>query len=173
MRRPTRILACAALVLALPACGAFSGGHGDGPGTRTAFVKLGIFRASVPQPAPSSSATPAPPLRPGSGDLRPTRLGPSGHADQMYASLERAEVQELPEARKALRARPADDLVGLAFVLPGCQHTGARLEVDDKVVSASLTGADNVHCDAAEYFLATFTIPADELPDDWTLRNRR
>ncbi|RII09234.1 hypothetical protein DSC45_31600 [Streptomyces sp. YIM 130001] len=88
----------------------------------------------------------------------------------MYARLEQADVNGLREAREALSARPPKGRIGLAFVLSGCRNTGARLEVDDTVVSASLTGAENVNCGQAEYFLATFAVAPDDLPDDWTLR---
>ncbi|WP_327350934.1 hypothetical protein [Streptomyces sp. NBC_01304] len=184
MQRLTRILPGAALALALCGCGDLGGGPGDDQGTRTTFVELGPYNGlPLPSPSgpPSSSGTPAtspsptvttpyiPPFRPGTGDLRPTRLGPHGHADRMYAHLETAQVNHLPQARKTLSAQPAKGEVGLAFVLSGCQNTGARLQVDGTTVSASLTGAENVDCDQAEYFLATFTIAANDLPDGWTL----
>ncbi len=151
MRRLTLAPTVAALALALGGCGLLGAETGDGPGTRTAFVELGTFSG---------------PSREGP---RATRLGPQGQTDRMYANLVAADVDNLPQAHEALIAEPPKGEIGLAFVLAGCQNTGARLEVDGQKVSATLTGAENVNCGQAEYFLATFTVPPDELVDDWTL----
>ncbi|NGO76998.1 hypothetical protein G6045_15200 [Streptomyces sp. YC504] len=148
MRSLTRTLPAAALALVLCGCGFLDGG--DGPGARTGFVELG------PLQAPSRE------------NLRPARLGHGGDTDRMYAALEAAKAANLPQVQEELTVRPSEGDTGLAFVLPGCQNTGARLEVDDGVVSADLTGAENVNCGQAEYFLATFTIGQGELPEDWT-----
>ncbi|MFI6937913.1 hypothetical protein ACIBI4_01460 [Streptomyces sp. NPDC050418] len=150
MRRLLRTLPAALLALALTGCGLLGSGGDDGPGTRTAFVELGPLGGRLDQ------------------DLQATELGPKGRSDQVYEALEAGEAGALPEARKALAAQPEEGETGLAFVLGGCQETGARLEVEGRKVSAQLTGGENINCAQAEYFLATFTIPTDELPDDWT-----
>ncbi|MEV0318224.1 hypothetical protein ACIBKX_08160 [Streptomyces sp. NPDC050658] len=192
MRSLKRTLPGAALALALCGCG---GGlydlPGDGPGTRTAFIKLGGFTRPLPPspsaspsestPAPlSPSGTPtaspsptvsAPPPPPDYSDLRGTRLGPSGDTDRMYERLKELGVNNLPRVREALSTRPPKDEVGLAFVLGGCANTGARLEVEGRTVSASLTGGENVNCDQAEHFLVTFRVAEDKLPEGWVLRH--
>ncbi|SDJ40410.1 hypothetical protein [Streptomyces indicus] len=150
MRRLTRTLPAAALALAVGGCGFLVDTADDGPGERTAFVELGPLA-----------------MRP-DHDLRGTRLGPRGEAERLYAALEAAEAGKLPQVRKALTVTPADGEVGLAIVLPGCRNTGARLAVKGRTVSAELTGGENVNCGQAEYFLATFEIPAGDLPDNWT-----
>ncbi len=154
MRRLSRLpraLSAVACVLALGGCGLLPGATGDGPGSRTAFVELGplVLRPDL--------------------DLRSTQLGPEGNAGRLYAALEAGGAKNLPRAKTALEAKPPKGDVGLAIVMGGCQNTGARLEIDGRRVSADLTGAENINCAQAEYFLATFEIPEGDLPDNWTL----
>lgn len=193
MRRLTRILSGGALALTLTAC-AVDFGHepGPSPGTLTAFLTLGPFTAPPPPsppaapppsgtptegPSPSVSGSPGsgPSVQPGRGDLRPTQLGPDGHADRMYASLATAGLDDddLEEAHKALTVRPPKGEVGLAFVLSGCRETKAHLKVEGRTVSASLTGGENWNCDQPENYLATFTVLTEDLPDGWTFRHGR
>lgn len=71
----------------------------------------------------------------------------------------------LDDALAALEP-PPDGHRGAAFVLPGCADTGAARTIEGSVVSAELTGGENINCDTAVYFLAVFDIPTDDLPED-------
>ncbi|GIJ72943.1 hypothetical protein Voc01_078600 [Virgisporangium ochraceum] len=53
-----------------------------------------------------------------------------------------------------------------AFVLAGCQNTGATLSIRAGRVTAALTGGEGIACLVAEYFLAVFAVPAHLVPPD-------
>jgi hypothetical protein len=84
--------------------------------------------------------------------------------DPLYTSLEAAGANNLAEAKAALETDVPDDFLGLAFVLAGCAETSAVLVID-KPLRADLTGGENTNCDAPEYFLATFEVPAEYVPE--------
>ncbi|WP_415952993.1 hypothetical protein [Streptomyces sp. KLOTTS4A1] len=180
MRRLTHALpsAALALALALSACGApddapagedSAGRTSAGASARTATPGE-TADADADADADVTAFVELGPLGtlPGAGPWS-TRLGPEGGAERMYAALEQARAANLERARTALTKRPPAGETGLAFLLPGCQNTGARLDVAGRTVSAELTGGENINCVQAEYFLATFEIPEDALPADWTL----
>ncbi|MPZ79619.1 MAG: hypothetical protein GEV28_04140 [Actinophytocola sp.] len=54
---------------------------------------------------------------------------------------------------------------GFAFVLAGCADTAAVLLLGDGRITADLTGGEGTNCDAAEYYLATFDVDAELVPD--------
>ena len=51
-----------------------------------------------------------------------------------------------------------------AFVLAGCQNTGAALTIRDGRITATLTGGEGIACFVAEYFLALFAVPPAQVP---------
>lgn len=145
----------AALVLALSGCAGVLGiggpGDGDGPGTRTDFVRLGPLRMDAP-----------------AGLAQGVRLdagGPGGSGDAVYRKLRAAGADELPRARAALHRAAPEGRVRLAFVLPGCAETGARLVVREGSVRAELTGGEDVACGQAVFQLAVFDVARADLPE--------
>lgn len=110
-----------------------------GAGRPTAFVPLGADQALEE-----------------SGQL----LGP----DPLYTELAAAGADNLPEAKAALEADVPDGFLGLAFVEAGCLDTDAVLVLGDPV-RAELTGGAGASCETPEYFLATFEVPAEYVPE--------
>jgi hypothetical protein len=51
-----------------------------------------------------------------------------------------------------------------AFVLPGCQDTGAGLAIRADRITATLTGGEGIACFVAEWYLAVFAVPAGLVP---------
>jgi len=84
--------------------------------------------------------------------------------DPLYGQLEAAGATSLPEAKAALEADVPDGFLGLAFVAAGCLNTGAVLVLDDPV-TVELTGNAGASCESPEYFLATFEVPAEYVPE--------
>ena len=66
------------------------------------------------------------------------------------------------EARAAVARRAGDRM--FAFVLAGCQNTGATLAIRSDRIAATLTGGEGIACLVAEYFLAVFAVPAHLVP---------
>lgn len=94
-------------------------------------------------------------------------LAESGHElglDPLYASLEAAGANNLAEARAALEAPVPAGAHGYAFVAAGCAETGAALVIGDPI-TVELTGGEDTDCDAPAYFLATFEVPAEYVPE--------
>ena len=119
---------------------------GAGPGTRTAFLGLGTLRhdAMPINPAELTGTTP----------------------QTMYAALRRGGARNLEQARAALLHKPAAGDRSFAFVLRGCQETGASLFLSRTYVTARLTGGNGTVCDAAQYFLVVYELPARLIPPD-------
>jgi hypothetical protein len=113
-----------------------------GPGQRGELIKLG--------PAPIAD------------DVRPAELGTDGTGALLH-TLESAGSTNLDQARQALGAQPAPDQRGFAFVLTGCAPDGATLIVQQRSLTAKLTGDSANRCVAAAYFLVTFTIDRDDV----------
>jgi hypothetical protein len=97
-------------------------------------------------------------------ELIPSAVDLADDPDPLYAALEAAGVSNLPEARAALEARPPAGHRGFAFVEDGCADTGAVLLIDDPI-TVMLTGGEGTACDAPEYYLATFEVPAEYVPE--------
>jgi hypothetical protein len=114
-----------------------------GPGHRRELVRLG--------PAPIAD------------DVRPAELGTDGTGPLLHA-LESAGSTNLDQARQALGAQPGAGRRGFAFVLTGCAPDGAVLIVQQRSLTAKLTGDSANRCVAAAYFLATFTIDRADVP---------
>jgi hypothetical protein len=51
-----------------------------------------------------------------------------------------------------------------AFVLAGCQDTGAVLALRAERITATLTGGEGISCFVAEWYLAVFAVPAALVP---------
>jgi hypothetical protein len=98
------------------------------------------------------------------GDVWAARLGIS-QAETMADRLAGLDAETQAEARAALDHEPPEGIAGFAFILAGCQETGARLIVTDGEIYAEVTGNEDVLCDAPEYFLATFEVPDDAVPE--------
>lgn len=117
---------------------------GAGPGTRTGFVRLG-------------------PLRQGSSKLGPVEL--TGNAARtLTAALARAGAGDPEQARAALLRTPAAGNRAFAFVVSGCQETGASLFVSRTYLAVLLTGGNGTVCDAPAYFLVRYDLPARLVP---------
>ncbi len=86
------------------------------------------------------------------------RFGP------LYGELEAAGANNLPEVAAALDADVPSNFLGLAFVMAGCAETSAVLVIDHPL-RAELTGGEDTNCDAPQYFLATFQVPAEYVPE--------
>jgi hypothetical protein len=120
-----------------------------GPGHLLDFVPLGTIR--LPNP------------------ITPVVLGTGDTAAITALHNQLAATTRLSEVDAALD-RPADQRMHqYAFVLPGCEEKGALLLVGANRVWAEPTGPAHVACIAAEYYLATFEIPTDHVPDGATL----
>jgi hypothetical protein len=155
-------------VLVLLALVAGCGAGGDVTATPARSASTG---ASPPGPSPSGAPTPA--------------ASPSGAttliAFAMVSSAGTAAAAEVrspddvdrfvggppdvvADARAAV-ARHAGSRM-FAFVLAGCQNTGATLSIRADRVTAALTGGEGIACLVAEYFLAVFAVPAHLVPPD-------
>jgi len=133
------------LVLVLAGCGAGGGPGADkGPVKLEAFVGLGGL--------PNRSA-----------DLRPVELG-TADAQEFQRTLERVELTNLDEVRRALSFAPPADRRGFAFVVPGCAEDSATLNVEGGTLTARLTGGENVNCVQANYFLTVFSLDRGSIP---------
>jgi len=120
-----------------------------GPGHLLDFVPLGTIR--LPNP------------------VTPVVLGTGDTAAITALRQQLAATTHLSEVDAALD-RPADQRAHqYAFVLPGCEEKGALLLVGANRVWAEPTGPAHVACIAAEYYLATFEIPIDHVPEGATL----
>jgi len=117
-----------------------------GPGHRGELIKLG--------PAPIAD------------DVRPAELGTDSTdgTGALLHTLETAGSTNLDQARQALGAQPSTGQRGFAFVLTGCAPDGATLIVQQRSLTAKLTGDSANRCFAAAYFLVTFTIDRDDVP---------
>jgi hypothetical protein len=51
-----------------------------------------------------------------------------------------------------------------AFVLAGCQDTGAVLAIRPERITATLTGGEGISCFVAEWYLAVFAVPSGLVP---------
>lgn len=65
------------------------------------------------------------------------------------------------EVQAAMSHQPSEGMSAVAFVLPGCQDTGAHLAVSGGTMEAHLTNDEVINCAEAEYFLAIFEMPDD------------
>jgi hypothetical protein len=142
--RSTLVWIVAAAVLVLGSCA-----DDDGPGRIEArsFVQLGT----------------------GVVDLEPLWLDDAGALESAIQSLTAADANgrnlEVDEAVDALETPAAEGTRGAAFVLTGCTETGAELTIEGSTITATPTGGDeNTNCVAQAYFLATFDIPDDAIP---------
>ncbi len=113
----------------------------SGPGVPTAFVHL--------QSGPPTAA----------------ELG-GDQAAALAAGFERD-----PEARAALGRAVRPGTRAFAFVLTGCRDTSAVLLVDNDGLAAEPIGGEGTMCYLPEYYLATFEVPADRVPEP-ALRGR-
>jgi hypothetical protein len=75
-----------------------------------------------------------------------------------------APLAAYPEAAAVLRRPVPAGTRTFAFVLVGCQDTGAVLHVGPDRVTAEATGPEEVDCAAPQYFFAAFDVPADRVP---------
>ena len=95
-----------------------------------------------------------------------------GDTGALRAELAAAGVPVTGDVAAALdRPVPAGGR-GFAFVLTGCAEESAVLLVSHDRITADLVRGEPVGCDAAEYFLATFTAAAADLPDGAVLTPR-
>lgn len=146
MRKGRALLAAAAAwVVVLVGCGQPVHGlpGGTSPAKADRFVELGTITARIA--------------------LDPAELGTSD-AQSLATALERAQAQHLDQAQDALAEAPEPGERGFAFVLIGCAETDAVLHVSQQHIDAELTGGENINCAAPVYFLATFTVDADQVP---------
>jgi len=97
-------------------------------------------------------------------EIAPAALG---QTEAMAARLTGA-----ADAVAALSKPLPDGHLGFAFVRSGCGETGAVLLVSHKEIDADLTGGENKRCFAPEYFLATFTIASENVPEAAALAPR-
>ena len=114
-----------------------------GPGVLTAFVALGT--ATFGRPAP-------------------VELG--ADITELVAALGRSAT---PDVLAALDRSVTTGSRAFAFLLSGCQDTGAVLLVNYDWIDAEPTGGEGVTCVAAEHYLAVFEISADLVPPGATL----
>ena len=103
-------------------------------------------------------------LGPGGGQVRYQAAGVELTATQGYDALGLSApgavsgAPELPE--------PAAGVRRFGFVLAGCQETSARLSIAGGAASAELDeDGPEVDCARAEWFLAVFDVPADQVPE--------
>jgi hypothetical protein len=97
-------------------------------------------------------------LPPGSFEgIAPAALG---QVDAMATQLSGS-----ADAVAALRKPVPDGHFGFAFVRSGCRATGALLLVSHQLLDADVTGGETTRCVAPEYFLATFTIASENVPE--------
>lgn len=145
--------ALAAALVVLTGCGeAVSGEPGAPPPEQTdRFVELGTITARIA--------------------LDPAELG-TGQADSLATALERAQAQHLDQAKAALAEDPGPGRRGFAFVLIGCAETGAELQISPAEIDAELTGGEDINCDAPVFFLATFIVDEDDVPEGARLGGR-
>jgi hypothetical protein len=88
-----------------------------------------------------------------------------GHGDTALG----AQLEGNAEARTALDRPVSPGTRAFAFVLTGCRETGAVLLVDDDRLSAEPSGGEAVTCYLPEYYLATFELPAQLVPEPLVL----
>jgi hypothetical protein len=164
-RRSVAVLCCVPLLLA---------GCGESPPARPGAEST-TSRSPTPAPTPAAStsqtqppATTTPPAtwlvtftqlrtaEPGNIAAEVTSqaqgdrfLNGMGLDDQVRAAVQRAR-------------QPGTRL--FAFTFSGCQFTGASLVIQGSRVYAIPTGGGNVQCFVAEYFLAVYAIPVDQVP---------
>lgn len=99
----------------------------------------------------------------------PAWLG-TAEAEAMATELERAategelDADEEAEVQAALGYQPPEGMSAVAFVLAGCQDTGAQLTVVGGTMEPELTNDEMIACSVAEYFLTVFEMP-DDLAD--------
>ncbi|HEX6355610.1 hypothetical protein [Actinophytocola sp.] len=117
----------------------------EGPGELLDFVELGSAR--LDPPAPVELGTPA--------------------ATAMRDMLANAGAPS--EAATALARQPEPAHRSFGFVLTGCAETSAVLLLDQDRITAALVGAENTNCDAPAYFLTTFTVDAERVPESAVL----
>lgn len=127
-------------MVALAGCGQLAAGAPDAD----RFVELGTITARIA--------------------LDPVELG-TPQVEGLSRALQNARAQHLEQAQDALRAKPQQGERGFAFVLIGCAETGAELQITESTIDAELTGNEDTVCAAPVYFLATFIVDADEVPE--------
>jgi hypothetical protein len=115
----------------------------NGPGKLEALIELGT--APVPD------------------HVKPAELGTASAAELLNV-LRQTGSTNTDRATTALSATPQPGRRGFAFVLPGCEQDGALLIVHHSRINAKLTGDQNTRCITAAYFLATFSIDAEQVP---------
>lgn len=91
------------------------------------------------------------------GDLPPAELGDTEAMAARFA--------DKPEALAALAAEVPAGHRGFAFVRGGCAETGAVLLVTHGELTAELTGGEQTACDQQNFFLVTFTIAEENVPE--------
>jgi hypothetical protein len=131
------------------------GGGGGGGGEMQAFVELG---STVPAPEVRSLWLDDDAARESAVDDLTTAAA-SGDLDE----------EEADEAVAALQEPAGDGTRSVAFFLTGCAETGAELTFEGTTIGADLTGGEGTVCATAVFFLATFEIPDDAIPDGATL----
>lgn len=77
---------------------------------------------------------------------------------------------DMAEVDDALNRPVAADERGFAFLVSGCNATGAVLLLDHQSIDVGLTGEKT--CVAPEYFLATFTAATKDVPENAVLATR-
>jgi hypothetical protein len=101
------------------------------------------------------------------GPLDPVGIQPITLADKetLVQQLTGAGAEDVTEARAALdRPVPAGS-TGYAFVLPGCGASHAVMVVTVETLTARLSGASDVVCDAQFGYLAVFHLPDRYRPE--------
>ncbi|MGI5125423.1 hypothetical protein ACQEVB_01285 [Pseudonocardia sp. CA-107938] len=76
-----------------------------------------------------------------------------------------AQVRDDAQARALLDRPVPAGARAFAFVLSGCRDTSAELLVRPGGMAAEPVGGDGVACFLPEYYLATFEVPADRVPE--------
>jgi len=76
-----------------------------------------------------------------------------------------ARLERNAEAQAALGRPVRAGTQAFAFVLTGCRDTGAVLLVTYGGMSAEPVGGEGITCFLPEYYLATFEVPADRVPE--------
>lgn len=84
-------------------------------------------------------------------------------ADSIQAQL-RGAGADMSKIGKALDGELPAGERGFAFLESGCEATGAVLLLSHREINAGLTG-EKTACVAPEYFLATFTVAAKDVPE--------
>ncbi|MGH8883260.1 MAG: hypothetical protein ACRD0P_38955, partial [Stackebrandtia sp.] len=92
------------------------------------------------------------------GDIPPSELGDTEAMEARFT--------DEPDALAALSKQVPAGHRGFAFVRGGCAETGALLLVSYGALTAELTGGEQTACDQQNFFLVTFTIADENVPED-------